>query len=129
MLAPGTSRYNSHDLSNATETRLANDASDQSYPEIDGTRVAYADASSGDWDVYLYDLTAGTETRLTEGVHQTDPSISGDTVVHRNTVNAGIGDIYPYDILSARPARNRRSDTAPTSSWLAMRSCAFIPQG
>ncbi len=72
--------------------------------DISGTRVVWADRSSGAdvYDVFLYDGRSGITTRLTDGTRDDlQPRIDGDTVVWVSySVNGTGADIHAYDIPS-----------------------------
>ncbi len=81
---------------------------------FDGYNVVWADNSSGNWDIYLYDISTSSITCICDNISdQEDPVISGDYVIwhdHRNDYNNDdpnatpplvdhdFGDIYGYCI-------------------------------
>jgi beta propeller repeat protein len=56
---------------------------DQYAPDIEGSRIVYADNAPGNADIYMYDTATKVRTHIQDGPNQdTDPKISGDNVVY-----------------------------------------------
>jgi beta propeller repeat protein len=79
-------------------TSTVDDAGEQSWPDIDGSTVAYQSYQNGQWDIYTYSIETGVKTRITTSTAtQQDPAISGTTLVYEDDRN-GNWDIYTYDM-------------------------------
>ena len=73
-----------------------------SHPDISGRRIVWADASSGNWDIYCFDVDSETEMQITTNTaHQQNPFIAGSLVVwrdYRNDTGNENSDVYAYDL-------------------------------
>jgi beta propeller repeat protein len=86
--------------SDAVETRITSNSSNQYFPAISGRRIVWADSRNVYTDIYMYDISTGVEARITSNsADQTYPAISGNRIVWTDYRN-GNTDIYMYDILS-----------------------------
>ena len=71
---------------------------DQYAPDIEGSRVVYADNAAGNDDIHLYDLQSKARKRPTYGaVDESYPKISGDNIVYLRSKN-GVSQLKCYTI-------------------------------
>ncbi len=90
------------DLFTGKDTRMTQDAAEQLWPIIDGTRILWQDERTGTLGVYVWDSATGEETRICDntfyksaldGIHDIDE----DYVVHETSV--GHPNLVYQDLL------------------------------
>lgn len=92
------------DIDGGNERLIADAASHQVRPVIDGTNIVWEDYRSGGSEVYLYDLVSDTEHLVSQVNHGTSINNGGAPWVHRNIIvwqgmsAANWWDIYLYDM-------------------------------
>jgi beta propeller repeat protein len=127
-----------HDLlTGGPSLRITNDSVAQGRPTASGTRVVWADNSSGNLDVYCYDFRAQhTWPLTTNGAPQTSPLISGDKVAWQDA-RSGSNQIYLGELATPRVvapiaptvaygARVKTSGTLSTLSGIPLGDCAVF---
>ncbi|MGB7338558.1 MAG: hypothetical protein WBC91_06685 [Phototrophicaceae bacterium] len=100
--------------------RITNDAADERDPEwnFDGTRLAYAARTDGNWDLYVYDALQNATGRVTVDLSfQANPTWSPDGVylAYENYQNDNL-DIYALPIDASRRPDQITTDPAPDFS-------------
>jgi beta propeller repeat protein len=86
--------------SDAVETYITFDLSDQKFPDIFGDVIAWQDIRNGTFNIYAYNLSDQSLTRISPTTTgQWQPSISGDRIVWHDN-RTGDLNIFIYDLTA-----------------------------
>ena len=125
-----------HNISSGESFLVTTDPSDQSHPDIYGTKIVWQDDREGDFDIHMYDLVTFEESLISQSWgDDVEPQIDGGYIVYtsRDGGNWGI-ELYDLNLgLSRQVVSNPFPTRHPAISgtiiaWQEMNGSNFSVQ-